>query len=145
MAGFGGPQAPSRCIGLDVGTSAVKGVRLHRAAGQIQIDQAEKVEISPGTQGPQRSGAVRKLLEKLSYREVPLVASIGGAGTVLRRVSLPKMTPQELKSAFAFEAERYIPFKMEEVFFDFSILAERPGGQMDVLLAAARKIGRAHV
>ena len=103
------------------------------------MDQAEKVEISPGTQGSQRSGAVRKVLEKLSYRETSLVASVGGAGTILRRVSLPKMTPQELKSALSFEAERYIPFKMEEVFFDFSILGERPGGQMDVLLAASKK------
>ena len=122
-----------------MGTSSVKGVRLHRAAGRIEIDQAERVGIPPEAQASQRSSAVRKVLEKLSYREVPVVASVGGAGTILRRVSLPKMTPQELRSAFLFEAERYIPFKMEEVFFDFSILAEQPGGQMDVLLAAARK------
>lgn len=139
MAGFGGRQGPSRCIGLDVGTSSVKGVRLHRAVGGIEIAQAEKVELPSEAQPAQRSAAVRQVLEKLSYRDLPAVVSVGGAGTILRRISLPKMTPQELRSAFSFEAERHIPFKMEEVFFDFSILTERPGGQMDVLLVAARR------
>lgn len=105
----------------------------------MEVLQAERTEIPSGVIKDQRSNAVRRVLERLNYRDVPVVASVGGAGTLLRRVSLPKMTPQELRAAFAFEAERYIPFKMDEVFFDFSILAERPGGQMDVLLAAARR------
>ena len=139
MAGFGGRKGSARCVGLDVGTASVKGLHLHRAGDRIEVVQTERAEIPPGSKADQRSNAVRKVLERLNYREVPLVASVGGPGTVLRRVSLPKMTPQELRSAFAFEAERYIPFKMDEVFFDFSILAERSGGQMDVLLAAARR------
>ena len=101
--------------------------------------QAEREEIPLGADKEQRSSKVRKVLERLNHHDLPVVASVGGAGTVLRRVSLPKMTPQELQVAFGYEAERYIPFKMEEVFFDFAILGERPGGQMDVLLAAARR------
>lgn len=139
MSGFGGRQGPSRCIGLDVGTSSVKGVRLHRTAGGIEIDQAERVGIPSEAQPAQRSTAVREALEKLSYRDLPVVASVGGAGTILRRISLPKMSPQELRLALSFEAEKHIPFKLEEVFLDFSILGDHPSGQMEILLAAARR------
>lgn len=79
------------------------------------------------------------MAEKFGCRETPVVASVGGPGTVLRRVSLPSMTPVELRSALSFEAEKYIPFKLDEVFFDFAVLGDRPGGQMEVFLGAARK------
>ena len=136
---FSGPRGPSRCIGLDAGTSTVRGVQLHRTGGQVEILQAETEDLSPGLDAVQRAEAVQRLAQKLGCPEVPLVAAVGGPGTVLRRVSFPKMTSSELKAALTFEAEKHIPFKLDEVFFDFSIQGDRGSGQMDVILAAARR------
>lgn len=135
----GGRKGPSRCIGLDIGGFSVKGLKLHRTDQQLQVLQAETVEIPSVWDVTRRTNAIRKLVESLGAPETPVVAAVGGPGTVLRRVSLPKMSPQELQSALSFEAEKYIPFKLEEVFLDFAVLEDRSTGPMEVLLAAARR------
>ena len=136
---FGGPQGPSHCIGLDVGSASIQGLKIRRTDGQLQVVQVETAVLPPGLETSRRAEGLRPLLEKLGAPETPVVASVGGPGTVLRRASLPKMNSQELRAAFSFEAEKHIPFKLEEVFFDFCILKDRPDGQMEVLIAAARK------
>jgi type IV pilus assembly protein PilM len=55
---------------------------------------------------------------------------------------VPKMTLQELEEAIKWEAERYIPFPIDEVELDFYVL-DNPddvseGGQLEVVIAAAR-------
>ena len=50
------------------------------------------------------------------------------------------MTPQELKGAVRFEAERHIPFHIDDCILDFQILDQAPGKPtMKVLLVAAKK------
>lgn len=122
-----------------MGSSAVKAVKLQPTAERMQLVRAETAPIAVGAEGDGRAAAVGQLLGEIGAREVPLLASVGGTGTVLRRVSLPRMTVAELRTALSFEAEKYIPFRLEEVFFDCCILGERPNGQMEILLAAARK------
>jgi len=126
---------------LDIGGFSVKGLKLHRIDPHLEVLQAETVEISSVWDVPRRIETIRKLMEKLGAPETPVVAAVGGAGTVLRRISLPKMSPQQLRSALSFEAEKYIPFKLEEVFLDFAVLGagDPPSGQMEILLAAARR------
>ncbi len=139
LSKFGGREGPSQCIGLDTGSSSIQGVKLRRADGQPEVLQAEAAVFPPGSDAARRGETIRQVAEKLGFPETPLVACVGGPGTVLRRVVFPKMTREELRSALTFEAEKYIPFKLNEIFFDFSILGDRAGGQMEVLLAAARK------
>jgi len=124
---------------LDIGSFSVKGLKLHRTDSQTQVLQTETVEIPSVWDVTRRTEAIRQLMEKLGAPETPVVAAVGGAGTVLRRISLPKMSPQELRSALSFEAEKYIPFKREEVFLNFAGLGDHPSGQMESLLAAARR------
>jgi len=126
-------------IGLDIGTFSVKAVKLQRLVERPVLVRAESVPVGPEAGQQARLKAVGAALEKVGARDLPLVASVGGTGTVLRLVTLPKMAPQELRTALSFEAEKYIPFRLEEVFFDCTILGDRPNGQMEVFLAAARR------
>lgn len=117
----------------------MKAVKLQPAGERMQVVQAETAPLAAGAGEDGRAAAVGRVLGEMGSREVPLIASVGGTGTVLRRVSLPKMTAAELRTALSFEAEKHIPFRLDEVFFDCAILGERPNGQMEILLAAARK------
>ena len=58
---------------------------------------------------------------------------------------MPKMTEEDLKNSLQFEAEKYIPFNVNEVIIDASILGQLPEeeNQVRVLLAAAKKRTRA--
>ena len=59
---------------------------------------------------------------------------------IVKKVSLPVMTREELDEQIRWEAEQYIPFDMNEVNLDFQILGGGDDeGQMDVLLVAAKK------
>jgi type IV pilus assembly protein PilM len=69
------------------------------------------------------------------------VISISGhSSVIIKRISLPEMTEEELSESIRFEAEQYVPFDIEDVNLDFQIIGpkEEPG-QMDVILVAVKK------
>lgn len=75
---------------------------------------------------------------KVKNRRVSL--SIGGHSVIVKKITLPEMTIEELEESIHWEAEQYIPFDIKEVYVDVQILGTKPGqGQMDVLLVAAKK------
>ena len=76
--------------------------------------------------------------QKLKSREVAV--SVSGHSVIIKKISLPAMTPEELAESIRWEAEQYIPFDIKDVNVDVEILNSKAGqGQMDVLLVAAKK------
>jgi type IV pilus assembly protein PilM len=128
------------CVGLDIGSFSAKVVQLSPSPSGLRIKQRVIQLFSPSANSRTKGQAVRSLIDSLGVgRETRIVTGIGGTGTVVRSVTLPEMSEKDLKAALLFEAEKYIPFKLEETYFDSSILGKRPGGRMEVLLAAARR------
>ncbi len=69
-----------------------------------------------------------------------MAAAVSGHSVIVKKVSLPTMSRDELDEQIRWEAEQYIPFDVNEVNLDFQILDDESGdGQMDVLLVAAKK------
>ncbi|MEI8345237.1 MAG: pilus assembly protein PilM, partial [Candidatus Omnitrophota bacterium] len=65
---------------------------------------------------------------------------LAGSAAVIRRISLPIMTHAELKDAIRYEAERHLPFAVDECVLDFQILNQIPHQSvMNVLLVAAQR------
>ncbi|MBI3318311.1 MAG: type IV pilus assembly protein PilM [Candidatus Omnitrophica bacterium] len=126
-------------IGLDIGSTSVKGLILRQTSPSLKTAQAAFRPLAPGAGPSERTKAMEEVLQALNANSVPVTTAVGGQGAVLRWVVLPKMTPQELKTSLAFEAEKHIPFKLTEAYLDFAILGDRPAGRMEILLAAARK------
>lgn len=127
------------CVGLDVGFSSVKGVLLQKSPSGLLPPKCALQEIHPAGESAQRLKGVQAVLRDLAAQKKPVLSAVGGPGTVLRPVTVPKMTPTELKTSLHFEAEKYIPFKLEECFVDSAILRDQPGGRMEIFIAAARK------
>lgn len=126
-------------VGLDVGSHAVKGVKVQKSGDRCTLLQYSISAVNPSADAAQRAQPIRETLRALGGEKDPIVTAVGGAGTVLRSVTVPKMSPEELKTALTFEAEKYIPFKIAEVFLDSAILGDQPGGRMEISLGAARK------
>lgn len=134
-------RSESSSIGLDFGTHSIKGVRLLRKpkSPRFTLTGAWVRDLPAGADSAVRVKTVQELLRQAGAEKSRVVTAVGGTGTVLRSVVIPKMTPEELRTALTFEAEKYIPFKLAEVYLDSTILQEQPGGRMEVLLAAARR------
>jgi type IV pilus assembly protein PilM len=83
-------------------------------------------------------------LTECGFSSKKIRISMRGYGVVVRFIQFPKMKPEDLKSALAFEAEKFIPFKAADVVFDYCILDPNGGGgeaskEMSLLLVAIKR------
>lgn len=121
-------------IGLDIGSQAIKLVKL-------KLDK-DKAELGSFSMEPNAAGALEEALKRITQEQEPkkCAISFSGLSTVTRYVSFPKMTAAELKQALKFEAQKHIPFALNEVNLDAVIIKDDlPENKMLVLLAAAKK------
>jgi type IV pilus assembly protein PilM len=65
---------------------------------------------------------------------------VSGNAVIVKKISLPQMSAEELGESIHWEAEQYIPFDIQDVSLDYEILeGSGDGGNMDVLLVAVKK------
>jgi type IV pilus assembly protein PilM len=136
-------------IGIDIGSSSVKLVQLKELKDSYQLLAAGLLPLPPEAIIDNTlidSGAVvavvQKLASSLGVSRIKNVAcSISGNSVIIRKISLPAMSAEELEEQIVWEAEQYIPFDINDVNIDFQILG--PDGmdpsKMDVLLVACKK------
>jgi len=124
---------PEFIVGLDIGTEVVK---------VIQIDKIEKKVCNFGIQevldGNVKEAILRATREAdLKTKRVNI--SVSGPQVVIRFISFPKLEEREFKNSLRFEAEKHIPFPIEDMFLDGVILKDIEPDRTLVLIAAAKK------
>jgi type IV pilus assembly protein PilM len=120
-------------VGLDIGTSVVKTVKLKFFKDTIELCgfdlQPAQLDLEP---------VLKKIAQSQEIRNINL--SVCGPTAIIRYVNFPKMSEEELGQALKFEAEKYIPFGISEVILDSCILKhDLADNKMLVLLAAVKK------
>lgn len=136
-------------VGLDIGSHAVKMVALRVAKGELPFElthfgvaELPEESIVDGSVAEPEAVAqtVAALLDQHKVRSKTCATSISGNAVIVRRVSMARKDPEELRESLPWEAEEYIPFDVEEVDLDFAILAEdEEQDTMDVVLVAAKR------
>jgi type IV pilus assembly protein PilM len=136
-------------VGLDIGSSSVKAVELSRRgrSKEFELTHLGVAAMPPEAivQGAFLNSSaivegIREAIEKAKIRTKNVAAAVSGHSVIVKKVSLPTMTRDELDEQIRWEAEQYIPFDVNEVNLDFQILNGGGGeGQMEVLLVAAKK------
>ena len=135
-------------IGLDIGSSYLKVVQLKDTKGGYELELFDIVQLPPELivdgsiiDSLRLVDSLKELLQKAKLKTKDAVISIAGhSSVIIKRVTLPEMSEEELSESIKFEAEQYIPFDIDEVNLDFQILGpkEEPGN-MDVILVAVKK------
>ncbi len=128
-------------VGLDIGTSAVKAVELTRRGRDVEVTGFGQVELTADTPEA-RASAVRELLAEGGFKTRRVVTSISGKMVIIRYLSMVQMSDEELKNAITFEAEKYVPFPLDECVLDCQRIDSPEGsstGHMTVLLVAAKR------
>src|SRR6266542_3367728 len=135
-------------VGLDIGSSSVKLVQLKEKKGGYQLVAFASAPLPPEAivDGALMNSAaivqaIQELVaqQKVKVREVAI--GVRGHSVIIKKISLPRMSQEELDESIQWEAEQYIPFDVKDVNIDTQILtpAGDAAGQMDVLLVAAKK------
>src|SRR5579864_8176911 len=134
-------------VGVDIGASSIKVVQLKESRKKLQVLRWGYAPLPPQTiidGHVMNSGAVAEALArifhdgKIQQRDVSI--GVYGQSVIVRKITVPMMTPAELDEQINWEAEQHIPFDIKLMSIDYEVLRRRPeAGQMDLLLVAAKK------
>jgi type IV pilus assembly protein PilM len=135
-------------VGLDIGSSSVKLVHLKEKRGGFQLLAFGTAPLPPEAivdGALMNSAAIVQAIQdvfsqqKVKAKEVAI--GVRGHSVIIKKISLPRMSQEELDESIQWEAEQYIPFDVKDVNIDTQILTPEgdAAGQMDVLLVAAKK------
>jgi type IV pilus assembly protein PilM len=138
---------PRQCIGLDIGSSAIKLVQLKasRRGMSLQNFGIEPLPAQSIVDGAVMNhgavvDAIKNLAKRIHLRGKEMAIAVSGNSVIIKRIAIPHMEGPALEEQMEWEVQQNIPFSREDVTVDHAVLVEQtPQGQMEVLLVAAKK------
>ncbi len=143
------------CIGLDIGTSAIKVAQVTRIGNGIF--RLDRLGVTPVPIGAIEGGTVNsvsmvarhivKLLRQYRIGVRQVMAAVAGEAVIVRMLKFPAMPRKELAGALGWESEKHLPYPVNEAIIDFDVIDTDPAtGEQEVLLVAAhRSLIESHV
>ena len=135
-------------IGLDIGSSYIKAVKLKESKGGYELELCHLHSLPPELivdgsiiDSLRLVDSLKEMNKTAGIKAQNAAISISGhSSVIIKRISLPEMSEEELSESIKFEAEQYVPFDIDDVNLDFQILGPKDEpGQMDVILVAVKK------
>ncbi len=132
-------------IGLDIGSSSVKAVELKKTRGEYELVSFGLEPLAQDTvvdgaimDAPSVAEKIVAIFEAQKIKSKDVATSVSGHSVIVKRVSMPLMTEEELYDRVQAEASQHIPFDIADVNLSYQLL-ESNENQMDVLLVAVKK------
>lgn len=135
-------------VGLDIGSSAVKLVELKEKKGgtyslvKLGIERLSPEAIVDGSimDSSMVVETISKLNREKAVKNSNYATSLSGHSVIIKKISLPAMSPEELAESIQWEAEQYIPFDINDVNLDYVPLGTPGAGDnIEVILVAVKK------
>ncbi len=140
-----------KAFGLDISDLSLKIVELKKKRGVPSLSSFGEENIRPGII---KKGEIEKeddlveiikaAMDKVQGKRIKtkyVVTSLPEEKAFFQVIQMPKVPPEDLKSAVIYEAENYIPLPIESVYLDFQVIPPLHNhlGHFDVLIAAMPK------
>jgi type IV pilus assembly protein PilM len=131
-----------RMVALDIGSSDIKALEVEEGRnGRIAVTGFVTTSIA---NQDDTIYAIKHILSQAGFRPKNCITSVSGRSVIVRYVPMNQMPEEDLQQAIRFEADKYIPFEVDEVVMDCQILEQNIDGdgdedQMKVLLVAVKK------
>ena len=135
-------------VGLDIGSSAVKLVELkEKKGGTFQLVNFGMERLSPEAivdgsimDSSMVVETISRLNSEKKIKNSNYATSLSGHSVIIKKITLPAMSPEELAESIQWEAEQYIPFDINDVNLDYVPLTPPGSGDnIDVILVAVKK------
>lgn len=146
-------------VAVDIGSHSIKIAQIKKGRKGYELANFGMISLPVDTvmdgeieNAQALTEALRNLLKSEKVKNKEAVIGISGQSVIIKKISVPLMSEDELAEMIREEAEQYIPFDIEEVNLDFQIVKAEgeiptekgkiaPGEerQMDVLIVAVRK------
>ncbi len=143
-------QRAQPVVGLDIGSNTIKLLQLKTTKKGYILEKFGIKTIDPELivdgavmDAGRVVDVLKDLLREQAVKAKDVVISVSGHSVIVKKISVPPMTEEELSESIKWEAEQYIPFDVNDVNLDFHILpsSDAPDGKdaMTVVLAAVKK------
>lgn len=134
-------------VGLDIGSSAVKAVELRKKGNTYELVNMGIEPLGQDTvvdgaimDALSVSSAIEKIFNDNRIKTRNVATSVSGHSVIVKRVTVPAETEEELYNAIPYEAQQHIPFDMTDVNLSYQALGHSTTGQgTDVILVAVKR------
>lgn len=137
------------CVGIDIGTGSLKVVQVRWARQGPRLENYAVVPLPPGlieegaVAEPFTLGdLVRCTIAGMGLTQTNVGSTVGGPAIMMRYINLPRVPPEEMRSAMKFEAPQHLPVPEDQLLYDFTPVPEAAGvpeHQIAVFLAGTHK------
>lgn len=133
-------------FGLDIGTTAIRLVKLKKSmGGRFELEAFGSLDVPEGLalsdseiDKKQMSDLVKKLVHSIHPGTRNAIVSLPGNSVFTTVVNLPKMPESEIRSTIRYQAEQNIPLKLSEVRLDWQVIGQSADGTtVSVMIIAA--------
>ena len=136
-------------IGVDISASSIKILELSRSGDHYRVERYA-VEPLPQnaviehtiTEVDQVAQTMQRAVKRSGTKCKNVAVAVAGSHVISKIINMPAgMADRDLQTQIELEADRYIPYPLDEVNLDFQVLgpADSGGEQVNVLIAACRK------
>lgn len=138
----------NQLVGLDIGSRTIKAAEIIESKKGLTLSKFGMADIKPdwieegAIKDPESvAETIKALFKTQGIKNRNVAISVGGYSVIVKKISVPSASEEQLHDTIQFEAEQYIPFDINDVNLDFQILGENEinPNQMNVLLVAAKK------
>ncbi|QIK36685.1 pilus assembly protein PilM [Caldichromatium japonicum] len=149
---FGLTRKNEPLLGIDISTTAIKLVELSRTATtptpRYRVEHYAVESLPPGAISDKKiaqheavSEAIRRVVSRSRTKTKRAAVALPGAAVITKVIMLSAaLSDAEMEEQIQYGADQHIPYPLEEVKLDFTVLGPAPGNteMMEVLLVASR-------
>ncbi len=133
-------------FGLDIGSSAIKMVQLHKDGGGYAVTAAGIVDVDDGTEGDEGGreinvpGAIQQCLQSAGIQTKLAVCGVSGSETAVRHFAFPPLQSEEVEGAVLLEAKQICPFNTDDGVVDYQVIPGDKENTNGILVVATKKL-----
>lgn len=121
-------------VGIDIRTHGVAVVAASGTRKEIRLEAARYVKRTPETD---LSSALSLAMEAISVSGAVVVVSVPGEAVSFRHLSIPFNSPKKIRMVLPSELEPLLPFPLDSVRIDSTLVSTDPGDGTTRIIAAA--------
>jgi len=134
--------APHRIIGLDIGSDTMKAVQITSGFKGFKVTgfaKRKREDTQPRDFSIALSAEIQRMLQEESLEGDVFICSISCNSVSVRNLKLPFPNINKVRQVIKYEVESLLPFLLDDVIVDFSIINRKPREGTDLLVMAAQK------
>ena len=125
---------PGKILGLDITNHSITAVQVKSEFKGYQITACTRVMID---QNGGLDNALKGLFDQTDLKSDTCIASIPAEHVSFRNLQMPFKEPKKIRQTLPFEIETLVPFSIENLVVDFSIIDQ--SGQSEILAVSVKK------